>query len=190
LIKSEKIDLEKDYKLQSDKYILFIGVLRKYKGLKYLIKAAKNVNIPLVVAGGGTLSKKLLTEAKSNNVNLLGFISDDVKMALIRNCRMLVLPSHLRSEAFGVVLIEAAMCRKPLISCEIGTGTSYANIDRKTGFVVPPRDVKALTDAIIQLSDNDNLAKEFGNSARKRYEKLFSGKVLGKAYYDLYCTVL
>jgi glycosyltransferase involved in cell wall biosynthesis len=190
IIKSKEVDIEKYFGLISSEYILFVGVLRKYKGLKYLIEASKNTNIPLVIAGGGVLSKELLAEAKSANVHLLGFVSDDIKMALIRNCKMLVLPSHLRSEAFGVVLIEAAMCSKPLISCEIDTGTSYVNIDGETGLVVLPRDIQALTNAIVRLIDNDKLADEFGNSARKRYENLFSGEALGKAYYDLYGSVL
>jgi len=187
---SKKIDIQKEFGLESGEYILFVGVLRKYKGLKYLIKAAKVVDLPLIIAGNGGVMQELLAEAEGDNIHFLGLVSEDVKMALIRNCKMLVLPSHLRSEAFGVVLIEAAMCGKPLISCEISTGTSYANVHDETGLVVQPRDVNALADAIECLINDDQRAIRYGISARNRYENLFSGKALGKAYYDLYTKVL
>ena len=61
-------------------------------------------------------------------------------MALLALSYAILFPSHLRSEAFGISLLEGAMFGKPLISSEIGTGTTYINIDGKTGVVVPPSD--------------------------------------------------
>jgi len=96
-----------------------------------------------------------------------------------------VLPSHLRSEAFGMVLVEASMFSKPLISCEIGTGTSYVNKHEITGIVVPPESPKELENAMSTLLYDKKLAKIMGNNARLRYQKLFSGDALGKAYCKL-----
>ena len=64
------------------------------------------------------------------------------------------------------------------------------NIDGETNLLLLPRDDQALTNNIVRLIDNDKLADEFGNSARKRYENLFSGEALSKTYYDLYGSVL
>lgn len=103
-------------------------------------------------------------------------MSDAEKVALIKGCIALVLPSHLRSEAFGMVLIEAAMFNKPMISCEIGTGTSFVNLHEETGFVIPPENPVELHRALLILLKNERLASDFGNAARLRYELYFLGR--------------
>ena len=70
------------------------------------------------------------------------------------------------------------MCGKAMISCEIGTGTSFINTHYETGFVVPPKQPKALANAMNQLTDDNDLSNKMGTQARLRYEKNFSGKVL------------
>ena len=99
-------------------------------------------------------------------VYFLGAVSDEDKIALVKLCRGVVFPSHLRSEAFGVTLLEGAMFGKPLISSEIGTGSSYVNIDGVTGIVVPPNDPVALRDAMRRLGQDEALATKMGRCAR------------------------
>ncbi len=180
--------------INSDKpYFLFVGVLRYYKGLQFLIEAATKVDAPIVIAGTGPEEYVLRTRVKElglNNVIFAGQISDGQKIALLENCHALVLPSHLRSEAFGVVLIEAAMYGRPMVSCEVGSGTSFANVPGVTGLVVPPGDVDALAFSMNTLLADVGMSKKFGQSARKRYESLFSGAALGRAYAELYQDVL
>ncbi len=174
---------------QNEPYFLFIGVLRYYKGLHTLIQAARHVDAKIVIAGSGpeeVALKELLTQTGGRNVIFAGQISDTEKVALLQSCHALVLPSHLRSEAFGMVLVEAAMFSKPQISCEIGTGTSYVNMHEETGIVVPPEVPNDLAQAMNQLLRETSMAKEMGLAARVRYERLFSGNALGKAYADLY----
>lgn len=174
-------------------YFLFVGVLRYYKGLQFLIEAAKSVDAPIVIAGSGpeeTLLKARSTGLGLSNVIFAGQVTDAQKVALLERCRAFVLPSHLRSEAFGVVLIEAGMYRRPMISCEVGSGTSFANTHGETGLVVAPEDVDALARAMNVLLGNETLAEKFGGAARQRYESLFSGPALGKAYAQLYQDVL
>ena len=89
-----------------------------------------------------------------------------------------------------MVLVEAAMFGKPMVSCEIGTGTSYVNLADETGFVVPPENPQALAEAMNRLLADVDIARKFGLAARLRYEKLFSGQALGKAYAQLYQDVL
>jgi len=174
-------------------YFLFIGVLRYYKGLHSLIDAAASLRARVVIAGSGPEEHSLKNKVDNlhlSNVVFAGQISDLEKIALLKNCRALVLPSHLRSEAFGMVLVEAAMFSKPMISCEIGTGTSFVNIHEETGIVVPPESSVDLALAMNLLTDDTNLALAYGKAARARYEEKFSGDALGKAYSDLYKTVV
>lgn len=173
-------------------YFLFIGVLRYYKGLQYLIEAAASLNVPVVVAGSGPMEKSLVSQAKAlglSNIKFAGQVSESEKIALIKSCRALVLPSHLRSEAYGMVLVEAAMFGRPLISCEIGTGTSYINLHDVTGFVVPPERPAALASAMQKLVEDEAMASSFGVAARQRYEDLFSGHAMGRGYASLFQEV-
>lgn len=173
-------------------FFLFIGVLRYYKGLHTLIQAAGAVDARIVIAGSGPEDESLRDLARqlgAANVVFAGQVTDEEKVLLIKRSRALVLPSHLRSEAFGMVLVEAAMFGKPMISCEIGTGTSFVNADGETGLVIPPDNPTALAAAMNRLLEDDDLANRYGYSARQRYERLFSGDALGKAYAALYRDV-
>lgn len=176
----------------SEPYFLFIGVLRYYKGLHHLINAAGQVNASIVIAGSGPeehFLQSIHRNETSTNVIIAGQISNEEKAALLKHSLALVLPSHLRSEAFGMVLVEAALYSRPLISCEIGTGTSFVNMHQETGLVVPPNNAKALAEAMNTLLHAPSLATSLGSGARRRYEQLFSGKALGTAYTELYKEV-
>lgn len=174
-------------------FFLFIGVLRHYKGLHTLLEAASSLNARIVIAGSGPQEVNLKKQALQNNLKnviFTGQISNEEKVALLNCCRALVLPSQLRSEAFGMVLVEASMFSKPMICCEINTGTSFINIDGETGIVVPPESPADLASAMNLLAKDHALALKYGNAARARYEKVFSARALGKAYSDLYRGVL
>lgn len=173
----------------TEPYFLFIGVLRYYKGVHFLIKAAKGLGAKVVIAGTGPEEanlKALATENGASNVIFVGRISDPEKVALLKHCKALVLPSHLRSEAFGMVQVEAQMFSRPLISCEIGTGTSFVNKNEKTGFVVAPSSPELLHEAMRNILLHEQLAEALGHEARLRYQNLFSSEALGRAYHDLY----
>ncbi|MGI6656834.1 MAG: glycosyltransferase [Desulfobulbus sp.] len=170
-------------------FILFIGVLRYYKGLHTLVQAAAAIKGTVVIAGSGPEAAAIREQARrlgADNVVFAGQVTDAEKIALLRACRALVLPSHLRSEAYGMVLVEASMFGKPMVSCEIGTGTSFVNQHEETGFVTPPEDADALARAMNRLLSDAELAQQFGTAARERYEHLFSGSVMGAAYTSLY----
>ena len=124
------------------------------------------------------------------NVKFVGAVPDDDKIALLALCRGVVFPSHLRSEAFGITLLEGAMFGKPLISCEIGTGSSYVNIDGVTGIVTPPNDPAALRAAMRRLADDAALAEQMGRGARERFDTLFTADHMARSYVALYRKVL
>ncbi len=175
------------------RFFLFVGALRYYKGLEYLLEAAALTDYPVVIAGKGELGDRLAQEVaarKLTNVHLLGEVSERDKIVLLRLCEAFTFPSHLRSEAFGVALLEAACAGRPMISCEIGTGTSYINLQGETGYVVPPSDTAALADAMRRLWADPTGAAAMGRRARQRYASHFTTAAMSAAYARLYRELL
>ena len=171
------------------RFFLFIGVIRYYKGLHILMEAARGASFPIVIVGAGPIEVELKAHAKElglTNVHFLGYLPDEDKVALLTLCCGVVFPSHLRSEAFGVSLLEGAMYGKPMISSEIGTGTTYINIAGETGLVVPPSDSRALLEAMRHLWENPGSAAEMGRRAEGRYRELFTADRMVDAYVRLY----
>lgn len=174
-------------------FFLFIGVLRYYKGLDILIKAMKDAPYRVVIAGTGPIEKELRDLAQHHqlsNVVFAGFVSEEEKVALLQLSQAVVFPSPVRSEAFGVTLLEGAMFSKPLICCEIGSGTSYVNMHEETGLVIPPYDATALRKAMDTIDQSPGNSKQMGNNARKRFDTLFTGKIMGEQYAALYQSIL
>ncbi|WP_312794197.1 glycosyltransferase [Tianweitania sp.] len=167
-----------------DRFFLFVGAPRYYKGLPFLFEAARQTGLPVVIAGGTPVGQV------PENVTLLGPVSDEEKAALLSRAEAFVFPSHLRSEAFGIALLEAAFAGKPLISCEIGTGTSYVNRDGQTGLVVPPADPEALGNAMLTLWNNKALRARLGAAAHRRAMTLFQADKMVDGYCALYRKLL
>lgn len=175
----------------SEPFFFFVGVLRYYKGLEFLVKAARQSGAHVVIAGSGPEGSRLHDLASgAANIHFLGKVSDEDKFALIHLCRAVVFPSHLRSEAFGVTLLEGASRGKPLISTEIGTGTSYVNLHGETGLVVPGADVDALAQAMQTLIARPDFAEQLGENAKRRCVEMFDVDAMGLAYKRLYERVL
>lgn len=159
--------------------VLFIGKFRYYKGLYILLEAMKSVPGSLLLIGIGPMEKELKEQVAMDDdlrgkVFFLGELSDEDVVIHLQACDVFVLPSIFRSEAFGIVLLEAMACGKPLISTELGTGTSFVNQHRETGLVVPPRDAGALAEAINYLLANPEIMERLGKAAKERAEKYFS----------------
>lgn len=173
----------------SEKFFLFVGNLRYYKGLHVLLNAMPGTDFRVVIVGAGPVEAALRQQTQRlglERVDFVGPVDDDDKIALLTLSRALVFPSHLRSEAFGISLLEGALFGKPMISTEIGTGTSYVNVDGTTGLVVPPSDPGALRDAMQRLWDDDALAARLGRNARARFDAKFTAETMVDLYVDLY----
>jgi rhamnosyl/mannosyltransferase len=181
--------LDKWRKVAGERFFLFVGVLRYYKGLHILLDAMVNVDYPVVIVGAGPIELELKAHAERlglTHVMFVGALDEEDKIALLQLCYAMVFPSHLRSEAFGISLLEGAMFGKPMISSEIGTGTTYINIDNDTGLVVPPSDPQAFGAAMRTLWDNPQLAAEMGRRAEARYWELFTAEKMAASYGQLY----
>ena len=171
-------------------FVLFLGALRYYKGLPFLVAAARDSGVPVVICGAGDDRELRCMAGDSPHITFAGHVTDAEKWNLLQACSALVLPSHLRSEAYGMALLEAAMCAKPMISCEIGTGTSFINKDGETGIVVEPESPAALASAMKRLLEDQALREEFGRAARARYEDFFDGRHATEAHLGLYREIL
>ena len=171
------------------KFFLFVGVIRYYKGLHILMEAAQGTDFPIVIVGAGPIEKELKAQAAQlelRNIHFLGHLPDEDKVALLTLCYGVLFPSHLRSESFGISLLEGAMYGKPMISSEIGTGTTFINIADETGLVVPPSDPAALRQAMQYLWEHPVQAAEMGRRAEERYWRHFTADQMVRSYVNLY----
>jgi glycosyltransferase involved in cell wall biosynthesis len=172
-----------------ERFFLFVGVLRYYKGLHILLDAMANVDYPVVIVGAGPIEQELKEHAERlglTHVMFIGAVEEEDKIALLELSYAMVFPSHLRSEAFGISLLEGAMFGKPMISSEIGTGTTYINIDNETGLVVPPDDPQAFGEAMRTLWEQPERAAGMGRRAEARYWELFTASKMAESYHSLY----
>ena len=175
------------------RFFLFVGVLRYSKGLHILLEAVEDTDMQVVIVGDGPEAAALKQQASDlqiGNVHFLGVLPEMDKVALLSLCYSVVFPSHLRSEAFGISLLEAAMYAKPIISSDIEAGSTYVNIADETGLVVPPEDVFALRAAMTRLWDKPGLTAQMGNFAQKRYQTIFTAEMMAKNYVRLYVDVI
>jgi rhamnosyl/mannosyltransferase len=176
-----------------ERFLLFVGVLRYYKGLHVLLDALRGAPFSAVIVGAGPIEEELRLHAQRNglsNVKFLGALSDEDKVALFDLSYVAVFPSHLRAEAFGISLLEAAMFGKPMITSEIGTGTSFINIHGETGLVVPSSDPDALREALRFVYANPDIAQQMGRRALSRFERLFTAGKMVDAHVSLYQDLL
>ncbi len=187
----EVVNLRKIY---GPSILLFIGRFRYYKGLHVLIEAMDRVEGKLLLIGAGPLEKSLHRQVVMRNledkVHFLGELADQKVVSHLHACDVFVLPSVLRSEAFGIVQLEAMACGKPVVCTELSTGTSFVNQHGKTGLVVPPNNVDALARAINHLLENPGISEEYGREGRKRVEKCFSKERMVEDIIDVYQSIL
>lgn len=190
-VDSERLDFWRSR--LSKPFFLFVGAMRYYKGLHIALEAIAGTEIQIAIAGINGIEKDLKAQASAlqlKNIDFLSFVNNEDKIALLHLCHGFIFPSHLRSEAFGISLLEAAMVGKPMISCEIGTGTTFVNCANETGLVINPGSPRELREAMQFLLDNPKVAATMGKNAKKRCLELFTADQKAKSYYDLYQQLL
>lgn len=168
--------------------VFFTGRLVYYKGVDILLKAfTMTENCELFIAGTGEMEQELKAFAKRHNiekkVHFLGFLPDNELKQAYADCDIFVLPSVAKSEAFGIVQLEAMVYGKPVINTKLPSGVPYVSIHGKTGLTVPPSDAKALAKAINTLVADAKMRENFGKAAAERVMTEFNEKnVIRKLY--------
>lgn len=191
-LKKDSVDIKR---IPSDKrVILSVGRFVEYKGFKYLIESAKYIdeNASLVIVGRGPLFQEMRRiverEKLGEKVILTGRVEN--VQAYIQRAHLFCLPSISRNEAFGLVLVEALLFGKPLITTSVeGSGMNYININGNTGFVVPPKDPKAIANAVNRLLRDPELYDQFSKNAKERFKE-FEIESIGQKIIKLYEEVL
>lgn len=172
--------------------LLFTGRLRYYKGLQFLIEAMPAIpaETRLVIVGvgpqGETLKELTARLGLTDRVIFAGEISDEELPAYYAVADIFVLPACERSEAYGLVQLEAMASAKPVVSTELGTGTSYVNQDGETGLVVGPSDPAALAGAINKLLADAELRQAMGQHGQERARAEFSLKKMVDRLEEIY----
>jgi rhamnosyl/mannosyltransferase len=172
--------------------VLAVGRLVYYKGFDVLIRAMASLDAKLIIVGEGPLRSELegliITQGMRNRASIVTGVDDTsfyYDMADI-----FVLPSVARSEAFGIVQLEAMAFGKPVINTELDTGVPYVSIDRASGLTVPPGDVDALKRALHLLLHDESLRSKLGGMARKRYQEMFTATMMAQLTFDIYNRVM
>lgn len=184
------IQFVNDIRKKYGRFILFVGNLSSYKGESYLIGAMKNVNCKLLLVGVGAsmdkLTKTIHDLGIEEKIVFLGHIENSILKNFYDACDIFCLPSVSSLETFPVVTLEAMSRSKPVVTTEIGTGSSYININNETGLVVQPKSSDELANALNIIINNDNLRQQMGFNAHKRIIENFTLEKVINSIIDLY----
>ncbi|MCP4680864.1 MAG: glycosyltransferase [Desulfobacterales bacterium] len=172
--------------------VLAVGRLTYYKGFEVLINAALQVpDISVRIVGDGALRKglerEIIRKRLEGRVVLRGALSDPELQALLASCHCLCLPSIERTEAFGIVLLEAMRYGRTLVASDIpGSGVGWVVRKGSCGLLVPPGDVNALAAALRQLAEQRSLCRDLGQKGRAEFQKNFDIQYVARQIKEIY----
>jgi rhamnosyl/mannosyltransferase len=170
--------------------VLAVGRLVYYKGFEFLIRAMVNVDARLVLVGDGPLRRPLeLLAAEcgvASKVVFLGEIQNELAAPFFHAADVFALPSVARSEAFGIVQLEAMASGTPVVNTALASGVPWVSPHMVTGLTVPPADPDALGDALNRLLDDHDLRARLGAAARARVADEFRVELMGDRVAAIY----
>lgn len=180
--------------VQKDTKTLFaLGRFVSYKGFEYALSALRFLpSYRLLLGGDGPLEHDLKNLAKTlgvaSQVEFLGFVADEELPRFYKSSSIFLLPSITKSEAFGLVQIEAMAHGLPVVSCAIaGSGVDWVNQNGVSGIVVPPKDPKAIADAVLEIAKD---YERFSQNARKRFLEHFTKNQMLDSLQNLYLELM
>lgn len=160
--------------------VLSVGRLVPYKDYNTLIGAAARLpeDYEFVIVGTGPLLESLTATAGmlgvADRIHFKGRLGDDDLHAYMAACDVLALTSSMKTEAFGIVQIEAFSLGKPVVSTMIpGSGVSWVNADGISGLTVPVGDPEAAADAIRKICEDPSLKSRLEAGAASRFAEMF-----------------
>ena len=166
--------------------LLIVGRLTYYKGHSTMLCALsklkeQGLSFKLSIVGDGELRSNIeqqITKLKLFDcVELLGKLPNDELNMQLSSTDLLCLPSIERTEAFGVVLLEAMRSSKPCLVTDVpGSGMSWVVQDNETGFIVKHNNVDSLVKKLAFIAANRQLLAQYGKAGRKRFDNDFSIK--------------
>ena len=184
--------------LYKNKKIIFsLGRLVGYKGFEYLIDSAKYLSSDYIILIGGSgplkemLQGRIIQNNLSDKVKLLGRINDEDLPSYYGVCDIFVLSSIWKTEAFGIVQIEAMSCGKPVIATRIPeSGVDWVNKDGYSGLNVNPEQPKQIAEAIKEILKDEVTYSRYAHNARKRFEDNFTISKMLSGCHKIYSEIL
>lgn len=179
---------EKKYGLN----FLFIGRLVYYKGCSILVEAFSKLNedVTLTVIGDGILKEELMQLAASKKIigkiKFVGHASNEDMKKYMQQADVFILPSVERSEAFGLVQLEAMAYGIPVINTNLASGVPEVSIHGITGLTVEPANVEELVKAMIWMTEHVDERRKMGIEARKRLEENYTQDIMIQNLKEIY----
>jgi glycosyltransferase involved in cell wall biosynthesis len=174
--------------------LLAVGRLIYYKGFEYLVRAMVHIDGKLILVGDGPLRACLERTACESGVRqrviFAGEIDNRKLAPYYHAADVFVLPSVERSEAFGIVQLEAMACGKPIVNTRLASGVPYVSVDGVTGLTVPPRAPVALAQAVTRLLDDSELRAQFGSAGIRRVRTEFTAERMAMRTLALYNEIV
>ena len=165
------------------KIIFGLGRLVPYKGFSTLIEAASRLgpDYCVIIGGSGPLYPELKKQIQElhleNKVQLLGYVESWALPILFGACDVFVMSSDRKTEAFGIVQIEAMSCGKPVVATWIPqSGVAWVNKDGESGHNVYPHDPRSLAIAIDRICHDPDTYLRYSANALERYEDMFTSR--------------
>ncbi len=172
--------------------VLGVGRMVYYKGFEHLVRAMVNVGGHLLIIGKGPLREHLdqlaLDLGIRGRVTLLSEV-DDIR-PYYHAADVFALSSVMRSEAFGIVQLEAMACGKPVVNTQLDSGVPFVSPHGVSGLTVPPADSAALGEAIEELLNRVDRKHELGQGGRTRVQNKFTVERMVQSTFDLYQEVM
>ena len=171
---------------------LFVGRLVYYKGCKHLLEAFSRLdgNVELDLVGTGPLEQELKELAVQlgiqSKVHFHGSVTNEELYKYYEQCDVFILPSIVKSEAFGLVQLEAMVYGKPVINTWLPSGVPYVSINGKTGLTVHPENVIELAKAMEWMQYHPIERQNMGQAARKRVKEVYNINYMLDKVMELY----
>jgi glycosyltransferase involved in cell wall biosynthesis len=168
--------------------LLAVGRLVYYKGFEYLVRAMAFTKGTLLLVGNGPERTHLDLLARELGVRERIHFLDEVEdlRPYYHAADVFVLPSIMRSEAFGIVQLEAMACAKPIVNTELDSGVNFVSPNGVSGLTVPPRNHVALANALNYLLERPYLRTKLGIGGRQRVAKEFTVQRMIERTLDVY----
>jgi glycosyltransferase involved in cell wall biosynthesis len=182
-------DIDREFKLKGKKVVVFAGKLTPYKGVKYLIYAAKKIKGEILILGDGSERKnleKIVEDEQIKNVRFIGHLGGDTSFLVkfYSRANVFVAPS-VWDEPLGLVILESMACETPVVVTKKG-GIPLAVKDGKNGLFIKSRNANDIAEKVNYLFENDEKRLKMGKKAREIAVEKFSWQIIAQKFVDKY----
>lgn len=180
--------IRKELNLSGKKVVLFAGKLTKYKGVEYLIKAAKKIHGEVVISGDGPEKKnllKIISDDNIKNVHFVGHVDTTERLVKLYSMADVFVAPSVWDEPLGLVVLEAMATETPVVVTRKG-GIPLAVKDGKNGFFIRSRNSTDIAEKVNKLLDNDSLRMKMGQTAKKIAVEKFAWPLIAAKFNHIY----